>query len=65
MSKLTNGEQYQQAFEKYVQVIAELCKQDEEVNRVVERYGHHMLMYYCESLSHRLLKTPLENGGRR
>ena len=60
VSKLTNGEQYQQAFEKYVQVIAELCKQDEEVNRVVERYGHHMLMYYCESLSHRLLKTPLE-----
>ncbi len=25
---------------------------------ITERYGKTMLLYYCESLSHRLLKTP-------
>lgn len=60
VSKLTNGEHYQQAFEKYVYFIAELCKTNPEIKMVTERYGHRMLMYYCESLSHRLLKTPPE-----
>lgn len=25
---------------------------------ITERYGRTMMLYYCESLSHRLLKTP-------
>ena len=58
ISKLTNGEQYQLAFEKYVAFIAGLMKENEKIKEVVEKYGHGMLMYYCESLSHRLLKTP-------
>lgn len=59
VSKTTNGEQYREAFHRYVQLIEELAGSHTEVKRVVERYGHRMLMYYCESLSHRLLKTPV------
>ncbi|MEP6712359.1 MAG: glycosyltransferase [Ferruginibacter sp.] len=57
ISKLTNGEHYQQAFEKYIYFIASILK-DEKVEMVVEKYGHDFLMYFCESLSHRILKTP-------
>lgn len=57
-SKLTNGEDYQLAFEKYIHFIAALGRENEQVRSVNERYGHDMLMYFCESLSHRLLKTP-------
>lgn len=58
-SKLTNGEEYQQAFEKYVHFIAAEIKQHEEVQRVVKEYGGAYLMFFCKSLSHRILKTPL------
>jgi glycosyltransferase involved in cell wall biosynthesis len=61
VSKLTNGEEYQLAFEKYVYFMAALCKENEQVKNVIEKYGHGMLMYFCESLSHRLLKTPPAN----
>jgi len=61
VSKLTNGEQYQQAFEKYVYFMAALGNKNEQVRSVIEKYGHDMLMYFCESLSHRLLKTPVAN----
>ena len=57
VSKLTNGEKYQLAFEKYVYFMAALAKENEQVKQVIEKYGHDMLMYFCESLSHRLLKT--------
>ncbi len=57
ISKLTNGEHYQQAFEKYIYFIASILK-NEKVKLVVEKYGHDFLMYFCESLSHRILKTP-------
>jgi glycosyltransferase involved in cell wall biosynthesis len=57
VSKLTNGENYQVAFEKYVRFIAALGKENKQVKLVNEKYGHDMLMYFCESLSHRLLKT--------
>lgn len=59
VSKLTNGEAYQSAFEKYIYFITELSKQNAEVKEVVEKYGHEFLMYNCESLSHRILKTPV------
>lgn len=57
VSKLTDGEQYQLAFEKYVYFMLALSKEHEQVKNVIEKYGHGMLMYFCESLSHRLLKT--------
>jgi glycosyltransferase involved in cell wall biosynthesis len=63
VSKLTNGEQYQVAFEKYVYFMAALAKENEQVKRVLDKYGHDMLMYFCESLSHSLLKTPENKSG--
>ena len=57
-SKLTNGDDYQQAFGEYVHFLAGLRKENEKIAAVLDRYGKQMLLYFCESLSHRLLKTP-------
>jgi glycosyltransferase involved in cell wall biosynthesis len=61
VSKLTNGEEYFIAFDKYIHFIADIRQQDTRIHTVVNRYAHGMLMYYCESLAHRVLKTPLAN----
>jgi glycosyltransferase involved in cell wall biosynthesis len=55
-----NGEDYSQAFEKYVFFISSLMK-NEKVKSVVDHYFHDYLMYFCESLSHRILKSPERN----
>jgi glycosyltransferase involved in cell wall biosynthesis len=60
VSKQTNGMLYQEAFGLYIAFIKQLIQQDEKVRQVVNRYGKDMLLYFCESLSHRLLKTPKE-----
>ena len=57
-SKLTNGDDYQQAFGEYVHFLAGLRKENKKIAAVLDRYGKQMLLYFCESLSHRLLKTP-------
>jgi glycosyltransferase involved in cell wall biosynthesis len=59
LSRSTNGMVYQEAFGKYVDFIASLIPEDPSIRVVVNRYGKEMLLYYCESLSHRLLKTPV------
>jgi glycosyltransferase involved in cell wall biosynthesis len=58
VSKLTNGQDYQQAFGEYVYFLAGLRKTHKKIALVLDRYGKQMLLYFCESLSHRLLKTP-------
>jgi hypothetical protein len=58
VSKTTDGMLYQNAFSLYINFIKTLMEKDEKVKEVVKRYGKQMLLYYCESLSHRLLKTP-------
>lgn len=55
-----NGEDYSNAFEKYMLFISSLMK-DEKVKSVVDHYFHDYLMYFCESLSHRILKSPEKN----
>jgi hypothetical protein len=62
VSKITSGEEYQQAFEKLLIFIIDRYKTHDKIKEVTERYGKKMLMYYCESLSHRLLKTPRGQG---
>lgn len=59
VSKTTPGVKYQEAFFHYVHFISGLMKENESVRKVVDRYGNDMLLYYCESLSHRLLKTEI------
>jgi len=60
LSKQTNGELYQIAFEKYVYFLNDLAQKDERIKKVFNELGHKFLMYYCKALSHRLLKTPLK-----
>lgn len=60
VSRTTNGEAYQQAFEQYIYFISSLAQTNNDVKIVVERYAYEMLMYYSEALSHRILKTPID-----
>lgn len=58
-SRTTNGMVYQGGLEKYIQFLKVAIQKDPLVKEVVTRYGKRFLLYYCESLSHRLLKTPV------
>jgi glycosyltransferase involved in cell wall biosynthesis len=60
VSRITNGEQYEKAFGEYVKYLSTL-KKFPEFDEVIIRYGMKMLLYFCESLSHRVLKTPISN----
>lgn len=56
-SKKTNGDLYCEAFEKYISFLEKIGKKNEEINQVCRNHGYSLLMFFCESLSHRLLKT--------
>jgi len=58
VSKTTNIIQYQDAFFNYVDFISGLMKSNADVRGVVEKYGNRFMVFYCKSLSHRLLKVP-------
>jgi len=57
VSKVTKGQDYIKAFEQYVYFLDSL-KHKEGFKQVIDRYGKFFLLYFCQSLSHRLLKTP-------
>lgn len=61
VSRVTNGVRYQEAFLHYTDLLKELMNKEDKFRQVVANYGNGMLLYYCESLSHRLLKTSLKN----
>jgi glycosyltransferase involved in cell wall biosynthesis len=65
VSRTTNGMAYQEAFGKYVQFLKDRMQQDPKIQEVIHRYGKRFLLYFCESLSHRLLKTPVEKRSMR
>jgi glycosyltransferase involved in cell wall biosynthesis len=56
-SKLTNGEEYQRAFGRYVLFLTGIKEQNQNIKAVIDQYGKRFLLYFCQSLSHRLLKT--------
>ncbi|MEJ7679535.1 MAG: glycosyltransferase [Segetibacter sp.] len=60
VSRTTGEAKYQQAFGRYVTFIHHMMLEHEKIKETVERYGNTFLMYYCQSLSHRLLKTPVK-----
>jgi glycosyltransferase involved in cell wall biosynthesis len=60
VSRITNGQQYEKAFGTYVQFLTGL-QSDANFARVLSRYGAKFLLYFCESLCHRVLKTPVKN----
>ncbi len=57
-STLTNGQKYQEAFLKYGDFLKIFQQKNTEVKKAVENKFYYFLMYHCESLSHRILKTP-------
>lgn len=61
VSKLTNGQEYQEAFFKFVDFIIKKENADGKIKMVTKRYGGRFLLYFCEALSHRILKTPKQN----
>ena len=61
VSRITNGEKYALAFEKFLIFLKELRDKNEKIKIVIEKYGKTMLLFYCESISHLLLKTPGKN----
>lgn len=62
VSRLTNGFEYQDAFGKYILFINSL-KSDPTVHNVISHYAYDYLMYFCESLSHRILKSAEKGRG--
>jgi glycosyltransferase involved in cell wall biosynthesis len=60
VSRITNGEQYEKAFSEYIKFLSSL-KLIPAFDEVIKRYGQTMLLKFCESLSHRVLKTPVNN----
>jgi glycosyltransferase involved in cell wall biosynthesis len=56
VSRLTNGFEYQDAFGKYMLFINSL-KGDPAITNAINNYAYDYLMYFCESLSHRILKS--------
>lgn len=59
VSRLTNGEDYQQAFGRYMLFLNSIKDNNTEINTAIQQSGKKMILYFCESLSHRLLKTPV------
>ncbi|UEG49052.1 glycosyltransferase [Ferruginibacter lapsinanis] len=57
VSKLTNGEEYVQAFGRYMLFLAESRKKNKAIATTLDLYGRKMLLYLCQAMSHRLLKT--------
>ncbi|MDE3212326.1 MAG: glycosyltransferase [Bacteroidota bacterium] len=58
VSKVTGGQEYQRAFERFLYFIMAMEERDEEIRKAVKEHGQLFLLNYCESLSHRILKTP-------
>jgi glycosyltransferase involved in cell wall biosynthesis len=56
-SRTTRGEAYVKAFEMYVNFLLTI-KDNDGFRQVINRYGKDFLLYYCQSLSHRLLRMP-------
>ncbi|MDQ2718409.1 MAG: glycosyltransferase [Bacteroidota bacterium] len=60
VSRITGTQKFVNAFEHFLIFIKEHAEKNSQIKMITERYGNVMLLFYCESLSHRLLKTPLK-----
>ncbi|MBL0146278.1 MAG: glycosyltransferase [Chitinophagaceae bacterium] len=58
VSRHTNGEDYQQAFKKYLKLLISL-RENSDIKKAIDENGIIFLTYFCQSLSHRILKTPV------
>src|SRR5690606_33001612 len=60
VSKVTNGQDYQKAFFMYLDFLKGRMEHNVSVSEVFDTNGYEYMMYFCESLSHKILKTPAE-----
>lgn len=56
----STDEKYQQAFEKFIYFLETLKAKDIAYKKVIEKNAHKFILHYCQSLSHRILRTPLK-----
>src|SRR5438552_6065453 len=59
LSKRSDAPRYINAFYSYMDFLVELKTKDQNVWMVIDNYIANYIQYYCRSLSHRLLKTPV------
>jgi glycosyltransferase involved in cell wall biosynthesis len=59
ISKTTNPVKYIRAFYMFMDYLNEFKTTSGEINEVIRKYAPGYISYYCSSLSHRLLKTPV------
>lgn len=64
VSRVTNGEAYARAFLMYLNFLKEQGNKHDDIKEAIQHDGKAYLLYFCESLSHRLLKTPFSIGRR-
>jgi glycosyltransferase involved in cell wall biosynthesis len=50
----------QMALGKFINFLVKLKNESPELNKVILEHSEHFLLTYCKGLSHRLLRTPLE-----
>lgn len=60
LSRTTNGMGYGQAFVQYIQFLIDWRIKDSQAASSINQHGKEFLLYYCESIAHRLLKTPID-----
>lgn len=63
VSRVTNGEDYQKAYFLYLRFLESYMQTHEQVQRAFNENGMAYMEYFCESLSHRILKTPASRRG--
>jgi glycosyltransferase involved in cell wall biosynthesis len=60
LSRTTNGMAYQAALMEYVKFLINLKRTNKDINDAIRTNGKEFLLYYCKAMSHRLLKTSID-----
>jgi hypothetical protein len=51
---------YHHAFERFIHFLVHLRNSNAAFKNVIEQYSQAYLLFYCQGLSHRLLRTPID-----
>lgn len=61
VSKVTNGEDYAKAYFNYLEFLNAFKKENPKAAIALRNSGGKFMMDFCQSLAHRILKTPVQN----
>jgi len=61
VSKTSGAAAYIDAFFKFLNFLYEISLKNDERRKVIAKYTPQYIQFYCASLSHRLLKTPIQD----